>query len=153
MFGAYTRNFKLGKYTAGSRPVDPVADWTENFYIIDETMWNNASQISTIENQVSNLLSSVEEQHTLIDGINTRVGTTATKMSQINVDLSDTRVKISQAQNISLGALTTAENASVVASQAQSAANAALSLTSQNTTNIANLRARVLQLEHEQEDN
>lgn len=151
MFGAYTQNYQLGKYTASSRPVDPVSDWTENFAKIASQMWNTESTATGIDNNVTSLLTDVEEQHTLIDGINNRVATTATKLSQTNLDLSNTRVVVNQASTIGEGASELSNQALSNAQQAQQDANSALSLNVGQVTQIADLRQRILTLEQSQE--
>ena len=153
MFGATTQKFQLGKYTAASRPVDPTEDWTANFKKIAETMWDTETINTGLKNTVTTLMGETESQHTLVDGINTRVATTATKFNKINLDLSETRITVNQAGNTSSGALTLATSANQTAQQAQQTANEALSRASQNTTSLADLRQRILKLESEEKEN
>lgn len=151
MFGAFTPNFKLGKYTASSRPVDPVSDWSENFKKIADQMWSTESLGTGMNNTITQYLEDVEEQHTVIDGINSRVASTATKVSQTNIELGNTRVTVNQALTISNGALELAKQALSNAQMAQTEANSALSLNTAQVSQIADLKSRILTLENEQE--
>lgn len=150
MFGAFTHNFNLGKYTASSRPVDPVSDWSENFKKIADQMWSTESLGAGINNSIAQYLDEVEEQHTIIDGVNNRVATTATKVSQINIELGNTRVTVNQALTISSGASELASQALSNAQMAQTEANSALSLNTAQISQISDLRVRILNLENQQ---
>lgn len=151
MFGARTKHYALGKYTAASRPLDPITDWTENFALIDATMWENESTAEATADTVNTMLGEIEEQHTIVDGINTRVATTATKFTTTGNTLSNVRVTVSQASTIAGGALSTATSAQSTANAAQSSANSALSMASEQVTQLASLRNRILILEQNQE--